>query len=124
MNNCATCHAYLGRGNELGPNLGVFRTKDVGDFLVAILDPNAAMDARFTVYDVELKDGRALTGILTGETGNSLTLGMAGGLKESILRADVARLRASPLSLMPEGLESVLKPQDIADLIAFVKGGG
>jgi putative membrane-bound dehydrogenase-like protein len=120
--NCASCHAYLGRGHELGPNLSAYRAKATSDFLAAILDPNAAMDARFTVYDVELKDGRSLNGILTSESANSLVLGMAGGAKETILRSDIAKLRASPLSLMPEGLEAVLQPQDIADLIAFVRG--
>jgi putative membrane-bound dehydrogenase-like protein len=120
--NCASCHAYLGRGHELGPNLSAYRTKATSDFLAAILDPNAAMDARFTVYDVELKDGRSLTGILTSESANSLVLGMAGGAKETILRSDIATLRASPLSLMPEGLEAVLQPQDIADVIAFIRG--
>jgi putative membrane-bound dehydrogenase-like protein len=120
--NCASCHAYLGRGHELGPNLSAYRTKATSDFLAAIFDPNAAMDARFTVYDVELKDGRSLTGILTSESANSLVLGMAGGARETILRPDIARMRASPLSLMPEGLEAVLQPQDIADLIAFIRG--
>jgi len=28
------------------------------------------------------------------------------------------------MSLMPEGFEASLKPQDIADLIAFITGGG
>jgi putative membrane-bound dehydrogenase-like protein len=120
--NCASCHAYLGRGHELGPNLSAYRTKATSDFLAAILDPNAAMDARFTVYDVELKDGRSLTGLITSESANSLVLGMAGGVKETILRSDIAALRASLLSLMPEGLEAVLTPQGIADLIAFIRG--
>ncbi|MBI5773780.1 MAG: c-type cytochrome, partial [Verrucomicrobia bacterium] len=123
-NNCASCHAYLGRGHELGPNLSVFRPKPVPDFLVAILDPNAAMDARFTVYNVETKDGRSLTGVIGSETATSLVVAQAGGLKDTILRSDIAELRASTLSLMPEGLEAVLAPQDIADLIAFIKGGG
>jgi putative membrane-bound dehydrogenase-like protein len=121
-NNCASCHAYLGRGFEIGPNLSAYRTKETGDFLAAILDPNAAMDARFTVYNIETKDGRSLSGVIASESANSLVLAMAGGVKENLLRSDIAELRASPLSLMPEGLEAVLQPQDIADLIAFVKG--
>jgi len=121
-NNCASCHAYLGRGFEIGPNLSAYRTKETGDFLAAILDPNAAMDARFTVYNVETKDGRSLTGVIASESANNLVIAMAGGAKENLLRSDIAELRASALSLMPEGIEAVLQPQDIADLIAFVKG--
>jgi putative heme-binding domain-containing protein len=121
-NNCASCHAYLGRGFEIGPNLSAYRTKDTGDFLAAILDPNAAMDARFTVYNVETRDSRSLSGVIASESANSVIIAMAGGVKENLLRSDIAELRASPLSLMPEGMEAVLAPQDIADLIAFVKG--
>ena len=123
-NVCAACHAYLGRGNELGPNLGIFRTKSVADFLVAILDPNAAIEPRFTAYEVETKDGRSISGVITSETATSIVVAQAGGLTETILRSDIAELRASALSLMPEGLESTLTPQDIADVIAFIKGGG
>ncbi len=123
-NVCSSCHAYLGRGNEVGPNLSVFRPKPVQEFLVAILDPNAAIDARFTVYNVETKDGRSLAGIITSESATSIVLTQPGGTRENILRSDITELRASQLSLMPEGLESGLSPQDIADVIAFVKGGG
>ena len=44
----------------------------------------------------------------------------AGGKRESILRRDIEELRASARSLMPEGLDRGLKPQDPADLIQFV----
>ena len=39
-----------------------------------------------------------------------------------MLRADIAEEKPSGRSLMPEGLETVLKPQDVADLIAWIKG--
>ena len=121
--NCAPCHAYRGRGHEVGPNLGEFAGKSVADFLVAILDPNAAINPNFLVYNIQTKDGRFLSGIVKGETASSLTLVQGGGVVENILRGDVQEIRASPLSLMPEGLEQSLAPQDLADLVAWVKQG-
>ncbi len=121
---CASCHSFLGRGNDLGPNLSTFREKPAQDWLVAILDPNAAIEPRFTLYQVQTKDGRSLAGVITSETATSLVLGLPGGLRENLLRTDLAEIRASNISLMPEGLEAGLTPQDIADLIAFIKGGG
>src|SRR5205823_2653262 len=48
------------------------------------------------------------------------TLVQGGGTTEKILRSDISEIRASGLSLMPEGLEQNLKPQDLADLFAYL----
>ena len=58
--------------------------------------------------------------MLVAETANSITLRSANG-EETILRADLAQLTSSGLSLMPEGFEKIFTPQDLADLIAFVR---
>jgi len=122
--NCASCHTLGGLGHAVGPDLTAFRTKSPPDFLLAILDPNAAIEPRFVNYQIETKDGRALSGVVKAETATSLTLVQGGGLEEKILRSDIAEIKASNLSLMPEGLEQNLTPQDLANLIAFVKNHG
>ena len=38
----------------------------------------------------------------------------------SLLRSQIEEMTASSQSLMPDGLEKDLKPQDLADLIAFL----
>jgi len=119
--NCAQCHAYRGRGHAVGPNLAEFAGKSAQDFLVAILDPNAAINPGFIAYNVETKDGRGLSGIVRGETAGSLTLVQGGGVEEGILRDNITAVRASDLSLMPEALEQAITPQDMADLIAWIK---
>src|SRR5205814_10474367 len=92
--------------------------------LLAILDPNAAIEPRFINYQVETRDGRSLSGVVKAETATSLTLAQAGGLEEKILRDDIAEIKASNLSLMPEGLEQNMTARDLADLIAFLKQNG
>ena len=81
------------------------------------------IEPRFVSYSVGTKDGRSLTGIVIGETSTSLTLAQSGGVQERILRSDIAEMRASALSLMPEGLENALPPQELADLLAYLKAG-
>jgi len=120
---CASCHAYRGHGQAVGPNLAEFAGKSLADFLVAILDPNAAINPNFLAYNIETKDGRSLIGIVKGETASSLTLMQGGGVAETILRSDVQEIRASQLSLMPEGLEQNMSQQDLADLIGWLKQG-
>ncbi len=120
--NCATCHQFRGQGHEVGPNLAALTDKSGPSLLMSILDPNAAVDERFKNYTVELKDGRELSGLITAETSSSLTLVRANGERDQILLADVAAIRGLELSLMPEGFEQLLTPQDLADLLAYVQG--
>ena len=46
---------------------------------------------------------------------------VAEGKRETSLRRDIEILQASTKSIMPEGLEQELTPQDLADLIRFVQ---
>jgi hypothetical protein len=60
---------------------------------------------------------------VNAETATTLTLVQSGGTSEKILRSDIAQIRASGLSLMPEGLEQNMTPQDLADLISYLNSG-
>jgi putative membrane-bound dehydrogenase-like protein len=119
--NCATCHRLRGQGHDVGPNLAALTDKSLADWLLGILDPNAVVEPRYVAYNLETKDDRSLSGIVSAETATTLTLIQSGGGQESILRSEIASMRASGLSLMPEGLEQAIPPQDLADLIAFLK---
>lgn len=119
--NCAACHAFRNTGHAVGPNLGEFAGKSAEDFVLAILDPNAALEPKFAAYEIEMKDGRSFHGIVRGETATSLTVAQANGMEEKLLRSEIKNMAASSLSLMPEGLEQAITPQDMADLIAWVK---
>ena len=61
-----------------------------------------------------------LDGIVTAESAASLTLKRAEGLTETMLRRDIVQLTGSGLSLMPEGLETAITVEQMADLIAFL----
>jgi hypothetical protein len=66
--------------------------------------------------------GREPNGIIVAETGNSITL-RSQNSEETILRSDLEILTSSGLSLMPEGFEKSLTPQNLADIIAFLRKG-
>lgn len=119
--NCGVCHKLKGEGREIGPDLGQVTARDTDWLLTAILDPNAAVESRYLGYTAETKSGREFTGIITAETPNNLVMRGADGTEETILRTDLKQLLGSGLSLMPEGMESALKPQDMADLLAFIR---
>jgi len=118
--NCAICHSSHGEGHQVGPDLGTVADKPVSELVVAILDPNQAVDPAYAAYTAVTQDDRELTGVLIADTPNSISLRMAGGSEETILRNNLKELTSSGRSLMPEGFETGLKPQDLADLIAFI----
>lgn len=120
--NCATCHRLENAGTEIGPNLAAMQSRGAEAVLVNVLDPNREVNGLFVEYVVETTDGRSLSGLLSGETAAGVTLLKPGGLTETVARADIEKLRGTGLSLMPEGLEKVLDPQAMADLVAYVMG--
>lgn len=120
---CASCHAFRGAGHEVGPDLAALGDRSPARLLEAILDPNAAVNGEFVNYRVLLHDGSDLSGLIRGESGNGFTLVQANDMRRTLLRRDVLEVKASKLSLMPDGLEEGLAPQDLADLIAWVGSG-
>ena len=121
---CAGCHKFGGQGHEIGPDLAALTDRSPEALLMAILDPNREVDARYAGYTAALKDGRVVTGLIASETANAITLKRQEGQTDVILRADLEELKTSGQSLMPEGLENDLKRSDLADLIAYLASGG
>ncbi len=120
---CATCHK-AGKANvgaEVGPNLVTVIARSPADLLGHILEPNREVAPQYVNYSVAMKDGRILTGLIASESTNSLVLKRAEGVTETLARSQVEEVRSTGQSIMPEGLEQGLKPQDFADLIAFIR---
>jgi putative membrane-bound dehydrogenase-like protein len=122
--NCSVCHQLGGVGNAVGPDLASLGDKSPPALLIAILDPNRAVEARYVGYTVTTKGGRTFSGVLAAETGNSITLVGSDGKRNVLLRSDLDELTSSGKSAMPEGLEKEIKPQDMADLIAHLRSQG
>ena len=120
---CAKCHLPRKQGARIGPDLSGINVKTKEELLAAILDPSASVESRFVNYVITSKDGRMYDGVIGSETPGAITL--RGGAEDNvtILRTNIAEIRASSLSLMPEGLEQKMSKQDLADLIAYLQGG-
>jgi putative membrane-bound dehydrogenase-like protein len=119
--NCAACHRIGEVGVNVAPDISDSRTKTAAQLLTDIVQPNRAIDNNYLGYTVRLADGIIETGILTAETATSITLRQQGGKEVVIPRSEIDELKSTGVSLMPEGLERQIPPQDMADLIAFVK---
>jgi putative membrane-bound dehydrogenase-like protein len=118
---CAQCHLLGKTGHALGPDLSALTDKSAAALLKAILDPNETVLEQYQSFTVETKDLRTLSGIVADESATSITLKMAGGLQETLLRGDIERMTNTAVSLMPEGVEENLSPAQLADIVAFIQ---
>jgi putative membrane-bound dehydrogenase-like protein len=122
--NCARCHMPRRQGARVGPNLSGVNNKTKEELLTSILNPSYTIEPLFVNYVVTAKDGRMYDGVIANETPGAITL--RGGSEdgdETILRKNIAEIRASSVSLMPDGFEEKMSKQDIADVIAYLRGG-
>jgi putative membrane-bound dehydrogenase-like protein len=119
---CAACHQLGGIGQRVGPDLASVGDKTPEGLLIAILDPNRAVEARYVNYVANTKAGLTVSGLLEAETSTTITMVSADGKKHDILRADLEELFSTGKSAMPDGLEKEVPQQEMADLIAFLRG--
>jgi putative heme-binding domain-containing protein len=118
---CSPCHRLGATGVDVGPDLAGITGRDRQNLLTQILDPNASIVAGYEDYLIETADGRSITGIIVHRTDTAITVRRAAGDEDTILRAGILRLRALSLSRMPEGLETGITVQGMADLLQFLK---
>jgi len=85
-----------------------------------IVQPSAAINPDRIGYVVTLKDGSAASGIVLEDTAQALVLGQVSGENLTIPKGTIAGMKASAVSLMPEGLLQALTPNQIRDLMTFL----
>jgi putative membrane-bound dehydrogenase-like protein len=116
---CSKCHRFQGEGFDVGPALdGAGR--DLDYLLTNVFDPNRVVGQPYFQNLVVLNNGRVENGLRAGEDADSITLKAENNALKTIAKKDIQELTVQPKSLMPEGLEKVLSPQDLRDLFRYV----
>ena len=128
---CTQCHRLDGQGNAVGPDLSAAQNRAEESLLLDILQPSTKIAAGYQSYIVADTNGKAYTGVLASETATSITLrtplAASSGEKppgiqeQTILRKDIDVMKASEQSLMPDRLEKEIAPQEMANLIAYLR---
>ncbi|MBX9585122.1 MAG: HEAT repeat domain-containing protein [Gemmataceae bacterium] len=119
---CIACHQMGYVGGKVGPDLTrVGGTRSDRDLLEAIVFPSASFVRSYEPVRVVTADGRALSGVLTKDAPDEIVLAVAADKEERVARADVESISPGTVSVMPAGLDQQLTPQDLADLVAFLK---
>ena len=118
---CANCHRLNALGHAVGPDLAALKDRSSQAILIAVLDPNRAVENKYLNYAVETEDGLIFTGMLADETTATITLRGPENKEKQILRNEIETLTATGKSIMPEGMEKDLTPANLADVIAYLQ---
>jgi putative heme-binding domain-containing protein len=120
---CAVCHKAGPTGGDVGPELtGVKTMFDTQGLADAIIRPDAGIAHGYTPWQVQTNDGAVRYGFLLAENEQTIVLKDAVGQRHIIGRDRIAsRTQLEGVSLMPGPEELQLDPQDIADVVAFLR---
>ena len=118
---CSNCHVYGGIGKDVGPVLTEINRKSKESLLHEILDPNSAVDTKYINHRLETKQGDMYMGIVEAETDQYITIKKMGGERVTVNKTDIKTFNSLGTSLMMEGLENSMTPQEMADLLAFLQ---
>jgi len=117
---CAICHKLFAEGNAIGPELTGYERGSADFWLDNIFNPSLEIREGFGNYVVSLKNGQILTGIMDAQDANGIVLKDVAGNKTPVKQADIQKLEASPISLMPEGLTTGMSDADLKDFFAYL----
>jgi putative heme-binding domain-containing protein len=117
---CYKCHQIRGDGGTIGADLSNLIYRDYASVLKDITEPSGAINPDHIAYNVQLTDGEVETGVLVKNSDEEVVLGQVSGKNLTIPKAKVASMKASAISLMPEGLLKGLTEQEQKDLMKFL----
>ena len=110
------------RGGDIGPDLSrIGQIRSWRDLLESTLYPSSTIVNSYETYTIVTRKGTPHTGIIHHETADTVTLRNARLEEIAIPRAGIVRMEATPLSLMPQGLDKNIGDDDFPHIIAFLK---
>jgi putative heme-binding domain-containing protein len=118
---CINCHSLGAEGANLGPNLaGVGKRLDSYKLVESIVDPNAQVDEKYLSTLVVTEDGRSITGLLVSESPEEVVI-FDGKQQNRIATSEIEERLKLKQSSMPEGLAATLSPNELLDVVEFLR---
>jgi putative membrane-bound dehydrogenase-like protein len=118
---CAVCHKFFGEGGAIGPDLTSFQRDDFDSLVANIVNPSGTIREGYENQFITTRDGRVLTGFLADSDTRIVVLRSLDGQTSALTRADIAEMKTTGVSLMPEGLLSAMTDQQMRDFFAYLR---
>jgi putative membrane-bound dehydrogenase-like protein len=116
---CQQCHTLYGVGAKIGPDLTGSNRADKEYLLSNIVDPNALIAKEYQTTVVLTDDGRAISGIVTAEDAESITVKNS---TETVVvpKDEILDQTLSDASLMPENQLAQFTNEEIRALVGYL----
>lgn len=120
---CSVCHQVNNAGTRFGPDLSEIGAKYPKEALYkAVLNPDEGIAFGYDGFIFKTKDGNQVLGYISSETKDDITVEMMGGTMAKIKKSELVSRKGYEHSLMPAGLVSGMKQQQVVDLIEYLAG--
>ncbi|MEC9094754.1 MAG: PVC-type heme-binding CxxCH protein [Planctomycetota bacterium] len=121
---CFQCHRLLGQGIDFGPDLSQITNQlTERQLFSAILHPSETISLGYETELVLTDDGKLHSGFIIRETEKTLVMRVSGGRSLEIIKTSIEERKRSDLSTMPQGIGGILAPQELVDLVGWLKAG-
>ncbi len=117
---CAICHVLFAEGGKIGPDLTGYDRANADFWLDNLFTPSLEIREGFGAYIVKTKSGQILMGLMDAQDASGIVIKDMAGNKTAIKQADIEKLEASPISLMPEGLTTGMSDADLKDFFGYL----
>jgi putative heme-binding domain-containing protein len=120
---CGKCHKLFNEGGDIGPELTRYNRDDRNTMLLNILRPSQEIREGFRTFQALTIDGRVATGFVVDDNEEIVTLRESSGQSITIAKEELEEYKATPKSIMPDGLLDKLSEEQVRDLFAYLQSG-
>jgi putative heme-binding domain-containing protein len=117
-NACTKCHTTATQTTLLAPSLKGVATQKVEYLIESVLFPSKIIKTGWEVEAIELKSGKAVSGLVKDEGKFLRVLNL--DKDERVLKSDIESRSVLKVSVMPEGQEATMSRREFVDLIAYL----
>ena len=118
---CAACHMLYGEGGKVGPELTGANRANLDYILLNSVYPSLDVPHAYRTVSVLTVDGRVVNGVLAEEDDTKIVLRTPEQPRVVIAKEDIDFRKISPQSMMPDGQLDAMKPQEVIDLVKYLR---
>jgi putative heme-binding domain-containing protein len=117
------CHQINGLGVEFGPNLDGWGRGQPTDIIAqALIDPSKDIAHGYDGQEIKTKDGVTIHGMILTE-GDILIIRSLGGQNQYVAKSRIQSRKKLDRSMMLSATQLGLSAQEVADVVAYLRGG-